>query len=161
MSTGLEVGSLAPPFSSRASDGREISLEALRGAYVVLYFYPKAFTPGCTRESLRFRDNYDEIQALDAQVIGVSLDDHVTQCDFAAKHSLKFPLIADQGGAISRAYGVRRRLLPLARRVTFVIDPEGRIAARFEHEFQINKHLDSVLEFLSRVARPNAGGAEA
>jgi peroxiredoxin len=137
----------APDFAGKA-DGRVVRLSDYRGRYLVLYFFPKAFTPGCTKESIRFRDNYDEIRELGGDVVGVSTDDLATQCNFAQELRVKFPIIADDDASISRAYGVRRSLFPVVRRVTFVIDPRGRIAARFDHEFQISKHLDDVLHFL-------------
>ena len=146
----LEVGEEAPAFRARGTDGADVDLAAYRGRWVVLYFYPKAFTPGCTREAKRFRDNLPELKALGAEVVGVSVDDLETQCAFSEEHRLGFPLVADRDGAVSRLYGAKRALLPLDRRVTYVIDPGGRIAARFEHEFQVSRHLDDVVGFLSK-----------
>jgi peroxiredoxin Q/BCP len=150
-----QTGQPAPDFDATTSDGRRVRLADYRGRFLVLYFYPKAFTPGCTAEAKRFRDNHEELRQLGAEVLGVSLDDQAVQCRFAERHELRFPLIADEGGSISRRYGVKWPLLPLARRVTFVIDPEGRIAARFAHEFQVSRHLDDVHRFL----REAKGGA--
>ena len=99
-------------------------------------------------ESKTFRDRHEEIRALGADLVGVSIDDLDTQCRFAEEHGLGFPLVADADGRIVRAYGVRRSLLGTAKRVTFVIDPEGRIAARFHHELLVNKHIDDVIDFL-------------
>jgi len=144
----IEVGDRAPEFSARASDGKMVSLAAFRGRYLVLYFYPKAFTPGCTKEARRFRDNHVEIRELGAEVVGVSIDEPTVQCEFAARQQIAFPLIPDNDRAVSTAYGVMRRFLPITKRVTFVIDPDGKVAARFEHELQVNKHLDNVLRFL-------------
>jgi peroxiredoxin Q/BCP len=127
-----------------------VSLRALRGKRVVLYFYPKAFTPGCTAESKRFRDNYEELRSLGAEVVGVSVDEHDTQCDFAKSHELRFPLVADNDKAISRAYGVVWPVLGFDKRVTFVIDEDGRVGAVFRHEIQISKHLDDVMRFLQK-----------
>jgi thioredoxin-dependent peroxiredoxin len=152
---GPETGQPAPDFDATTGDGRRVQLADYRGRFLVLYFYPKAFTPGCTAEAKRFRDNYEELRQLGAEVLGVSLDDQAVQCRFAERHGLRFPLIADEGGRLSRRYGVKWPLLPLARRVTFVIDPEGRIAARFAHEFQVSRHLDDVQRFL----REAKGGA--
>ena len=144
----IEVGDRAPEFSARASDGKMVSLTAFRGRYLVLYFYPKAFTPGCTKEARRFRDSHVEIRELGAEVVGVSIDEPTVQCEFASRQQIAFPLIPDNDRAVSTAYGVMRRFLPIAKRVTFVIDPDGKVAARFEHELQVNKHLDNVLRFL-------------
>ena len=83
-------------------------------------------------------------------MIGVSVDDHATQCDFAAKEEVTFPMIGDPSHQISRAFGAKRRILPFDRRVTFIIDPDGKVAATFQHELQISKHLDDVLRFLKK-----------
>lgn len=144
----LDVGSPAPDFQAQTTDGRTVSLDDFAGRHLVLYFYPKAFTPGCTKEARRFRDNYSELKELGAEVLGVSIDDHATQCRFAESERVTFPLVADPGGELSRKFGVKRMILPVARRVTYVIGPDGRIAARFEHEFQVNRHLDDVRSFL-------------
>lgn len=154
MAKQLQPGDAAPGFEARSTRGVDIRIEDYRGRYLVLYFFPKAFTPGCTREAHRFRDNYPEIRQLGAEVLGVSSDSHSTQCDFAEQHRVTFPLINDTELEISQAYGVARRWLPLSKRVTFVIDPEGRIAARFQHEFQVNRHLDDVLRYLKSVTPP-------
>jgi peroxiredoxin len=131
-------------------DGQSVELDAFRGRYLVVYFYPKAFTPGCTRETVRFRDSHDEIRALGGDIVGVSIDDPAVQCEFAKRTRAPFPLVGDPNGIISRAWGVRRKLLPVDRRVTFVVDPDGKIAAQFEHEFLADRHVDDVLEFLER-----------
>lgn len=146
----LDVGDAVPSFSARTTDGREVSLGDFAGKYLVLYFYPKAFTPGCTREAQRFRDNYPEIRELGAEVLGVSVDDEQVQCRFAEAQKVTFPLVPDSKGELSRRFGVKRTMLPVARRVTYVIGPDAKIAARFIHEFQVNRHLDDVLGFLRK-----------
>lgn len=153
----LRVGDPAPPFRGRTHDGKSVSLDEFRGRYLVLYFYPKASTRGCTLEAKRFRDHYSEIRELGAEVVGVSVDGQDAQCEFATRNELSFPLVADADKAVSRSYGVLRRLLPVARRVTYVVDPEGKVAARFEHELQVGRHLDDVIGFLQSVgdARPS------
>jgi peroxiredoxin Q/BCP len=154
----LSVGEPAPDFQATTTDGKRVRLADYRGRHLVLYFFPKAFTPGCTTEAKRFRDNYPDIQALGADVLGVSIDSHDVQCRFAAQHETRFPMIGDADGAISRAYGVKRSLFPVAKRVTFLIDPQGCIAARFAHEFQVSKHLDDVLRFLQDARKSAARG---
>lgn len=148
-----EVGEPAPYFVGKTNFGDEVSLWGYRGKYLVLYFFPKAHTPGCTKQTRLFRDNYPEIQELGAEVIGVSLDDFATQCDFAANQAVTFPLLSDKSGRISEAYGVVRSLLKVDKRVTFVIDPAGKVVKRFHHEFQISKHLDDVLSYLRELKR--------
>jgi peroxiredoxin Q/BCP len=144
---GVRVGDRAPDFSARTSNG-EISLSALRGKNVVIYFFPKAFTPGCVIETRRFRDAYNDIRELGGEVLGISVDDHQTQCDFAARERVRFPMIGDMDHEISRRFGVIRPFLRLDKRVTFVIDKEGVVRGIFHHEFQIARHLDETLALL-------------
>src|SRR5690242_18750889 len=127
----LKVGDRAPDFLGETSEGRGLSLASLRGRWVVLYFYPKAFTPGCTAETRLFRDNYDELRALGAEVVGISTDDVKTQRRFAAVEKVRFPLVADSKREISRRYGVLWPIIPFDKRVTFVLDPEGVVRATF------------------------------
>jgi peroxiredoxin len=155
----LSPGQPAPDFQAPTTDGRQVQLADYRGRHLVLYFFPKAFTPGCTKEAQRFRDNHSEIRALGADVLGVSMDAHDVQCRFVEAQGTRFPMIGDAEGVIARAYGVKRALLPIAKRVTFVIDPAGRIAARFAHEFQVSRHLDDVLRFLEDARKAAPGGA--
>ena len=148
------VGELAPNFTALTTDGRTVELAALRGKFVVLFFFPKAFTPGCKRETARFRDAYPELSALGAEVLGISVDDHETQCDFAAEMKVKFPMIGDQDGTISRLYDCFRPWLPpLRKRITYLVDRDGIIRGVFQHEFQISKHLDDVLHMLEKLVR--------
>jgi thioredoxin-dependent peroxiredoxin len=147
----VKVGDHAPNFVARAQDGKVIRLEELRGRFVVLYFFPKAFTPGCTKEAARFRDAYPDLQALGAEVIGVSTDDDKTMCDFAGKMKVTFPMLADGNRLVTAMYGVKWPLIGMAKRVTFLIDPEGVVQAVFHHEFQVSKHLDDVLHALERL----------
>lgn len=135
-------------FEGVAADGTRVSLGELLGRKnVVLYFYPKDFTAVCTREACLFRDAYEELAAADTVVIGVSLDDASTHRRFAEEHKLNFVLLADEGGAIAKAYGavgMLGGLLSMARRVTFVIDKQGIIRGVFRHELSAQKHLDDV-----------------
>ncbi len=128
--TGLDEGSPAPEFQLPDQNGRTRTLLELRGRWVVLYFYPKDDTPGCTREACALRDEFVTFSELGARVIGVSLDRVKSHERFARKHVLPFPILSDRGGWVALAYGVRGGLGPLkyAKRVTFLIDPEGRIA---------------------------------
>ncbi len=148
----LRVGDRAPDVAATGQDGKPISLHAFRGRYLVLYFYPKAFTFGCTIESKGFRDHAAEIEALGAAIVGVSMDSQATQCEFAASHQLPFALLADEQGELCRTYGVARALLKRPKRVTYVIDPEGRVAACFQHELNFTRHVDEVIAFLKARA---------
>ena len=128
------VGSVAPEFELSDQTGQLHSLEDYRGQWVVLYFYPKDETPGCTTEACEFRDNIFEFRDLNAQVLGVSLDDVDSHRQFAENHSLPFPLLADTEGRASDAYGVKTRMLGMtvAKRQTFIIDPDGNVAKHYE-----------------------------
>lgn len=142
----------APAFSAVASNGKTVKLQDYRGKYLVLYFYPKSFTPGCTHETILFRDHYSELQGLGAEVLGVSRDTQVVQCSFADRYEVGFPILSDESGDICRAYAVDRRLWPVAKRVTFLIDPEGMVVARFTHELRIGAHVNDVLEALRTLS---------
>ena len=144
----IATGLLAPPFAATTTRGEPFRLEDHRGRYVVIYFYPRAFTPGCTRQAVSFHAAEDEIRALGAEIVGISVDDYKTQCDFAAKLELGYALIADQGREISRTYGVLRKWLPFDRRVTFIVDPKGVVVARFQHEILFSRHAREVVGFL-------------
>jgi peroxiredoxin len=149
----------APPFSAPSSTGSTVSLADYRGKYLVLYFYPKSFTPGCTQETILFRDHQVELQKLGAEVLGVSRDTETVQCKFATEYEVRFPIIADADAAICRSYAVDRRLWPVAKRATFLVDPEGYVIGRFDHEFRIAMHLEDVLAALRQLnAAPAAPG---
>jgi peroxiredoxin len=146
----LKVGDVAPDFSIAATNGTRVSLTSLRGRPVVLYFFPKAFTMGCTIESRRFRDSYQELASLGCEVIGISADRFDQQCRFATDNKLPFPLVSDEDKKICDAYGVLWPLIKLPQRITFVIDEAGVIQAVFHHEVQISRHLDDVRKFLEQ-----------
>ena len=122
----IAVGDQAPDFVAPNQDGKPFQLSSLKGSPVVLYFYPKADTPGCTVESKGFRDVHTEFAAKKVQVVGVSVDDCPAQKAFVQKYGLPFPLVADSAKKVATAYGV---LGPhgLARRVTFLIDGNGKV----------------------------------
>ena len=149
----LSVGDRAPDFAARTTDGQMLTLSQLRGKPLVIYFYPHAFTPGCTAETRRFRDNYEELQRFGAEVIGISTDDHEKQCKFAQAEKVKFPLIGDKKGEIQALYAVKRPILSSNRRVTYIIDEEGVVAAVFHHEFQVLRHMDDVRQFFEKRLR--------
>ena len=128
------VGSPAPEFELADQTGQLHSLEDYRDQWVVLYFYPKDETPGCTTEACEFRDNIFAFRELNAQVLGVSLDDVESHKAFADNHELPFPLLADIDGDTSSAYGVKTRMfgMTVAKRQTFIIGPDGNIAKHYE-----------------------------
>src|SRR6266545_5624469 len=142
----LAVGAEAPDFETVAHDGTRLRLGELRGAPVVLYFYPKDETPGCTAEAEAFRDESARMQELGARVLGVSLDTIDSHRQFARHHELAFPLVSDAGGAIAAKYGVSTRS-GFAERVTFIIGSDGKIARVFP-EVRVSGHADEVLTAL-------------
>jgi peroxiredoxin Q/BCP len=150
----LPVGAEAPDFETVAHDGTKVRLKELRGTPVVLYFYPKDETPGCTAEAEAFRDDSGEMQQLGARVLGVSLDSIESHQEFAKNHDLKFPLIADAGGVIAAKYGVSTRS-GFAERVTFIIGADGKIARVFP-EVRVSGHSDEVMLALREVAGPGS-----
>ena len=130
----VTTGNPAPEFELPDQTGQLHSLEDYREQWVVLYFYPKDETPGCTTEACEFRDNIFAFRDLNAQILGVSLDDVESHRKFAENHSLPFPLLADTDGSTSDAYGVKTRMfgMTVAKRQTFIIGPDGKIAKHYE-----------------------------
>jgi thioredoxin-dependent peroxiredoxin len=122
----LAVGQDAPDFVAHDQDGKAVQLAALRGKSVVLYFYPKDETTGCTREASAFRDGWTALRQRNAVVIGVSTDSDASHRAFAANHQLPFSLLSDPGGALAAKYGVPL-MLGLERRQSFVIGPDGKL----------------------------------
>jgi peroxiredoxin Q/BCP len=143
----------APAFAAEASSGGTIRLEDYRGRYLVLYFYPASFTFGCTRETVRFRDAAAELEALGADIVGVSPDALDVQCKFATHYQTKFPILSDPDLKIATAYRARFPLLSRVQRMTFVIDPESSIVARFHHELMFEKHVDDAIAYLKSVRK--------
>ena len=146
------VGDTAPEFELLDQTGQLHSLEDYRDQWVVLYFYPKDGTPGCTTEACEFRDNILAFKSINAQVLGVSLDDVESHQKFAEHHSLPFPLLADVEGKASEAYGVKTRMfgMIMAKRQTFLISPDGKIAKHYvkvkpaEHSTQVLADLKAL-----------------
>ncbi|MEM9153647.1 MAG: peroxiredoxin [Cyanobacteria bacterium J06642_2] len=122
----LTAGTPAPTFSAPDTNGNTISLSNFQGKTVILYFYPKDDTPGCTKEACSFRDAYDEYQGKDLVVLGVSVDTPASHQAFTSKYNLPFPLVADTDGAIAKAYDAEGG--GYAKRVTYVIDGSGNIS---------------------------------
>ena len=149
-------GDPAPEFELFDQKGELHSLEDYRNQWVVLYFYPKDETPGCTTEACEFRDNIFAFRDLNAQILGVSLDDVESHKKFADKHGLPFPLLADTDGEASIAYGVKTRMfgMTVAKRQTFLIGPDGQIA---KHYVKVDPDTHSA-EVLADIKKLSAGG---
>lgn len=143
-------GSMAPQIEATAHNGERVSLAALRGKPVVLYFYPKDDTPGCTKEACSIRDAWQRFKAAGATVLGVSTDDAKSHAAFAEKYHLPFLLLPDTEGHIAAAYGVPVHL-GFAKRTTFVIDRQGRVAKVFP-DVNPTAHADEILAALDQIA---------
>ena len=148
----VAVGDAAPEFELSDQDGQLHSLEDYRDQWVVLYFYPKDDTPGCTVEACEFRDDIFAFREINAQVLGVSLDDVASHQKFAEEYSLPFPLLADVEGKAADAYGVKTRMfgMTLAKRQTFIIDPLGKVAKHYG-SVRPSTHSDEVLTDLREL----------
>ena len=141
----MREGEQAPEFTSTTHDGTTVSLAALRGRWVVLYFYPADDTPGCTAEACSFRDAYEDFTDAGAVVIGVSGNDASSHARFAGKHQLPFSLLSDTDGSLRKAFGVKKSLGLLPGRVTFVIDPQGTVRKVFSSQLRATQHTAEAL----------------
>ena len=157
MAAALQVGDAAPEFALQAAGGDIVRLSDLRGKRVVLYFYPKDDTPGCTKEACGFRDELGAFRRAGAVVFGVSPDDVASHARFTKKFSLSFPLLSDPGAAVSAAYGVYKKKSLYGRsfmgieRTTFVIDEQRRIAHIFPR-VRVDGHIEAILAQLRPAA---------
>ena len=155
--TALEVGRKAPEFALLATGGREVSLSDYLGKKnLVLYFYPKDGTPGCTREACGFRDVYDRLASHDTEVLGVSRDGLDAHEKFSARNALPFPLLSDADSKVATAYGVYGKKSFMGRefmgvkRTTFVIDKKGKMR-RIDNQVEVQKHPDQILDYVRTV----------
>jgi thioredoxin-dependent peroxiredoxin len=138
----LSVGTTAPAFTTKDDEGNSVSLSDFQGKVVVLYFYPKDDTPGCTKQAQSFRDNFTEYQDKDMVVLGVSMDDQASHQKFKEKYGLPFKLVVDSDGAITKAYDVDGG--GYAKRVTYIIDAEGTIT-HVDDKVNTSTHAADVL----------------
>jgi peroxiredoxin Q/BCP len=151
----LTEGDPAPDFTLTADSGESVALSSLKGKPVVLYFYPKDDTPGCTAQACGIRDAYGEFEQAGAVVLGVSPDDEESHAKFKSKYGLPFTLLADTGHEVAEAYGVwgektyAGKTYMGVNRSTFVIDADGKLARVFRN-VKPDEHADQVLEALSR-----------
>jgi peroxiredoxin Q/BCP len=149
----MDINDKAPEFSTTDQNGKEVALRDFRGKTVVLYFYPKADTPGCTKEACGFRDTYKKIEKTGAVLLGISKDTAESQKKFQDKFSLPFTLLADADKKIAHQFGVvkeknmyGKKVMGIAR-TTFVIGPDGKIQHIF-HNVKPDGHAEEVLEYL-------------
>ncbi len=152
----IEIGQTAPDFTLPATGGKEITLSELKGHNVVLYFYPRDNTPGCTKEGQAFRDHYSEFQALDTVVLGVSRDSLKTHENFKAKHQFPFELLSDSEETVCKLYDVLKEKNMYGRKVigiersTFLIDREG-ILRQAWRKVKVAGHVEEVLDAVRKL----------
>ena len=152
MAAALSRGDRAPLIALADQHGTEQRSDQLGGKALVLFFYPKDDTPGCTMEACAFRDSYSDLQALGAEVWGVSGDDAASHRRFAARHQLPFPLLVDRGNALRQAFGVPAVLGVLPGRVTYVIDGQGTVRHVFNNLLDGPAHRREALGALKRIS---------
>jgi len=145
MAADLNLGDPAPTFKLKTDSGADFDLQSRKGTWTVLYFYPKAETPGCTKQACAFRDNISQIRRLGSEIFGISADKAAALAKFKLNHSLNFTLLADPGMDVIKAYGTKMPIMNMSKRWTFILDPDLKIRA-------IEKDVDPVLD-AQRVAQ--------
>jgi peroxiredoxin Q/BCP len=155
----VRVGDPAPDFERPDHQGRPFRLSAMRGRCVVVFFYPKDYTPGCTAQSCRFRDGYEQFTAAGAEVVGISSDAPSTHAGFAGRYRLPFRLLSDADGSLRRLWGVPRTLGLLPGRVTYVVGPDGVVRHRFSSQWRIGTHVQRALDVVRSLSAPRDAGA--
>ena len=152
MARGIQAGDTAPDFTLPSQSGEPVRLhDRLGQRVVVLYFYPKDNTPGCTAEACAFRDSYEVFAEADAEVIGISSDSADKHAAFAGQHQLPFTLLSDQGGKVRKLYGVPPVLGLLPGRVTYVIDRQGTVRHVFKSMTNIGQHVSDAEEIVRQL----------
>jgi peroxiredoxin Q/BCP len=150
---GIQVGDKAPDFTLPSQAGEQVRLsDRLGERIVVLYFYPKDETAGCTKEACAFRDSYEVFAEAGAEVIGVSSDSVDKHAAFAGHHELPFTLLSDQGGQVRKSYAVPATLGLLPGRVTYVIDRAGTVRHVFSSQTNIGRHVNDALEVVQKLS---------
>ncbi len=145
----VKIGDTAPDFTLSSQSGDMVSLHDLLGRKaVVLFFYPKDGTPGCTMESCAFRDSYEDFKDAGAEVVGISSDGVASHQEFAGRHNLPFLLLSDEGGKIRSLYGVSATLGVFPGRVTYLIGKDGVVRNIFSSQLDIQRHVDESLKIL-------------
>ena len=150
---GVRVGDRAPDFTLQGPEGRPVSLRDYAGSKsVVIYFYPKDFTAGCTAETKAFGESYDAILDLGAEILGISSDSEESHGSFAQECGARFPLLADPGGKVREAYGAKSSFGLIPGRVTYVIDREGVVRHVFSSQLKPKQHIAEAMEALKSIS---------
>jgi peroxiredoxin Q/BCP len=148
----VAAGSLAPNFTLPSQSGKMVSLRDFLGKKpVILFFYPKDDTPGCTKEACAFRERHEDFRELNAEVIGISSDPVESHRSFAAKHELPFTLLSDEGGKVRKLYGASSTFGLVPGRVTYVLDEEGVVRHIFSSQLGVEEHVEEALEALRSI----------
>lgn len=148
----LEPGMPFPKFTLTAQDGSTVSSEALRGSYFLLYFYPKADTPGCTKEACAFRDSWPAVEAAGLKVYGVSYDTPKANRAFAEKYHLPFLLLSDSHHELAKQVGAARAVLPVPKRVSYLVGPDGKVVKAYP-DVKPASHAKEVLADFTKLTK--------
>jgi len=153
----LAIGETCPLFELKDQDGKIYSLKNQLGKKVlILFFYPKDHTPGCTKEACTFRDNYDKLLELGCEVIGISADSVESHEQFSSRNMLKYPILSDSDNSVRKSFKIPSHLLGLIPgRATFVIDKEGKVRGSFNSLTDTNGHVKYALEIVSKLSHGN------
>ena len=152
MKDKVEIGDKAPEFALKNQNGETVSLKDFLGKKaVVLYFYPKDMSPGCTKEACAFRDSYEAFKDAGAEVIGISSQSQESHSIFSLRYNLPFTLLVDEGSKVRRLYGVRSSLGMIPGRVTYLIDKEGVVRHIFSSQVDIEGHVNEALKVLKTL----------
>jgi peroxiredoxin Q/BCP len=151
-SPSLQVGNDAPSFTLNDAQGQTHYLSDYANKYLVLYFYPKDDTPGCTKEACHFRDDISQLDKLGAKVVGISVDDNESHAKFSTKYHLSFPLLSDKNGEVAESYHALTNfhIVKIAKRYTFLIDPSGKIAKIYT-DVDTTRHSQQIIEDLKKI----------
>ena len=147
----IKTGDKAPEIALKDQEGKLRSSKELKGKTLVLFFYPKDDTPGCTAEACGFRDNFDLFKIFGAEVWGVSSDNQFSHKKFSQKHDLPFPLLSDTGNSLRESFGVPKALGILPGRVTYIIDPKGIVRYIFNNLLNGPAHVNKALQILEEI----------
>lgn len=151
-SDNVLINNPAPEFTLNDAKGKAHSLADYRGKYLILYFYPKDNTPGCTKEACHFRDDMAQLEKLGAKIVGISVDTSESHAKFAEKYHLPFPLLADTDGKVAASYNALTNLLiiKIAKRHTFLIDPDGKIKKIYT-SVNVSNHSQQIIDDLKNI----------
>lgn len=147
----IEIGDTVPTFSLKDQNGKDVKIDATIGKPMVLYFYPKDDTPGCTKEACKFRDEFENFTDLGALVIGISADSVESHKNFEEKYNLPFILLSDTKNEVRELFGVPKNLFFIPGRVTYVIDKKGIVIHIFNSQLNAEKHIENSLQKLKEI----------